>query len=88
MSPTKPVGEKPPNPNGSVGNTGAQVVSPAPNQDVRGPGRPPGDDGAPAANTAAAGLEKPKEQCQQLLLMQQDLETMEQRQQLLLMRTC
>ena len=88
MSPKKPVGEKPPDPNGRGGNTGAQVASPAPNQDVRGPGGPPGDDGAPAADTAAAGLEKTKEQHQQLLLMQQDLETMEQRQQLLLMRTC
>ena len=54
MSPTKPVGEKPPNPNGRGGNTGAQVVSSAPNQD----GGPPEDDGAPAADTAAAGLKK------------------------------
>ena len=36
MLPTKPVGEKPPDPNGRGGNTGAQFASPAPNQDVRG----------------------------------------------------
>ena len=58
MSATEPVGEKPPDPNGRGGNTGAQVASPAPNQDVRGHGGPPGDDGAPAAYTAAAGIEK------------------------------
>ena len=58
MSPTKPVGEKPPNPNGRRGNTDAQVVSPAPNQDVRGPGGTPGDDGAPATGTAATELGK------------------------------
>ena len=58
MSPTKPVGEKPPDPNGRGGNTGAQVVFPAPNQDVRVPGGPPGDDGAPAVGNTAVGLEK------------------------------
>ena len=58
MSPTKSVGEKPPNPNGRGGKTGAQVAPPAPNQDVRGHGGPPGDDGAPAADTAAAGIGK------------------------------
>ena len=57
MSPTKPVGEKPPDPNGRGGNTGAQVVPPAPNQDVRGHGGPPGDDGAPVADT---GIEEEK----------------------------
>ena len=45
-------------PNKRVGNTGAQVVCPTPNQDARDPKGPPGDDGAPAADTAAAGLEK------------------------------
>ena len=43
------MGEKPPDPYGRVGNTDAQDVSPAPNQDVREPGGPPGDGGAPAA---------------------------------------
>ena len=55
MSPSKPVGEKPPDPNEGGGNTGAHDLSPAPNQDVRGPGGPPGDNGAPAA-----GLENPR----------------------------
>ena len=43
MLPTKPVGEKPPDPNGEGGNTGAHVVSPAPNQEELGPGRPTGE---------------------------------------------
>ena len=51
MLPTKPVGEKPPYPNGGGGKTGAQDAPPAPNQDERGHEGPPGDDGAPAANT-------------------------------------
>ena len=72
MSPTKPVGEKLPDSNGRDGNTGAHVVSPAPNQDVRGPGGPTGDDEAPAAGTAVLqqqDLKKPYDQRQQLLLM-------------------
>ena len=54
--PTKQLGDNPPDPNGGGGNTGAHVVPQAQNQDVRGPEGPPGDDGAPAASTAAAGL--------------------------------
>ena len=33
MTPTKPVGEKPPDPNGRGGKTGAQDAPPAPNQE-------------------------------------------------------
>ena len=58
MSFTKPVGEKPPDPNGEGGKTGAQDAPPAPNQDEHGHGGPPGDDGAQATVTAAAGIEK------------------------------
>ena len=61
MAPMKPVGEKPTDPNGRGGNTGAQVVSPAPNQDVLGPGGPPGDEGAKddsAVETRSISLSK------------------------------
>ena len=37
---------------------GAHVVSPDPNQEVRGPAGPPGEHGVLAAGTAAAGLDK------------------------------
>ena len=53
MPPTKPVGEKPPDPNGGGGNTGAQEAPPAPSH-----GGPHGDEGAPAAVTATASTEK------------------------------
>ena len=41
MPPTKPVGEKPPNPNGGGGKTGAQYARPASCQDKRGRGGRP-----------------------------------------------
>ena len=49
MSPTKPVGEKPPDPKEGGGKTGAQDAPPAPNQEDHGHGEPHGDEGAPAA---------------------------------------
>ena len=54
MPPTKPVGEKPPDPNGGGGRTGAQEAPPAPNQEDHRHGGPHGDEGAPAAVTATA----------------------------------
>ena len=54
--PPKPEGEKPPDPNGECGNTGAHAGSPAPNQEVRAHGGQPRDNGEPETGSAAAGL--------------------------------
>ena len=58
MPPTKPVGEKPPDPNGGGGRTGAQEAPPAHNQEDHRHGGPHRDEGAPAAVTATASTGK------------------------------
>ena len=66
MTHTKPVGEKPPDPNGRGGKTGAQDAPPAPNQEDHGHGGPQEHQ---QQLLRQQELEKPKEQRQQLLLM-------------------